>query len=372
MNREDRWYVRFQGHTLGPLTTEQIKTSVKKKELGPDDSLAPVRDPSWRPLRAVPDFFHFWEGLSRPKPVELAPLPPPSILWKKKAEKPLASLPKAPPPKEAKLEAQPEASPAPSAPAVEIKKQKAPALKAKAKAKSKPKRAKPKKKAPAPAKAKEKIAAQEPIPEAVIPAVKVSVAEEVKAPAPVSAPVAVSSLARNEALGPEAAPAAASLAKSATLLNKEAALLLASLRDWSDSEETKPSSPADPAAPTASAAPAEKERTESPKVFFDRPEIPLAPPAAEEPANRSAEKKSPAKAAGRIELQLNLHISKPFLALALAVVALAAAALVVIETKKMRGPEDFRLPDPSGPTAEPSSGDDPIPQLRAPTRPRRD
>lgn len=44
-----------------------------------------------------------------------------------------------------------------------------------------------------------------------------------------------------------------------------------------------------------------------------------------------------------------------------------------IWNKKMRGPKDFRLPDPSSPTAEQALfEDDPIPQLRAPTRPERD
>lgn len=354
MDTEDRWYVRFRGHTLGPLTSEQVKSSVRRKELGPDDKLASTSNPAWRTLRTEGDFLRCWEALTRPIPAELAPLPSPKILWQKKRA-PLPAAPQSPAPAVAPLAAVPVAPPAAEAAVVQPKPS-AVAKPAKAKVKSKPaKKAKTAKRA-VKAKAKPAEPAQ-PVPEATPALANIPEKPEIAPAAPAAEPI-------------PAEPAHAAAPK----LAEETLSLLEALREWNRKEkETMATQPA-PEPQTAS-APKPSSAAPAP-LAFARPEVVAAPavpvaPSAAVPvaplAAALAEKRG-------IELRLNLVISKQFMFISaiVAAVALSAAIYTAVEAKKMRGPVDSRLPDPSSPTVEPSPKDDPIPQLKAPTRPKRD
>lgn len=359
MDTEDRWYVRFRGHTLGPLTSEQVKSSVRRKELGPDDKLASAANPTWRALRTQEEFLRCWEALSRPIPAELAPLPSPKILWqKKRAPQPVAPAPAPMPPAEKPIAANPAPLPA-AAPGLTVVAPKA-APTAPAKAKAKPKlKAKPAKRPrpttarrpvkakaePAPAAEKKTEDASQAIPEKILP---------VSAVVPAAEPII---LARSEPAA-SAAPAAA-----APKLAEETLSLLEALRDWNRKErESTPRVQSAPApAPFAGHAPVPPESSPSPAIA--RPVFSAHAEPEEAPATKRG-----------IELKLNLVISKQFIFISGIVLAAALAAVIytLTEAKKMRGPVDSRLPDPSSPTINPSSENDPIPQLKAPTRPKRD
>lgn len=363
MNTEDRWYVRFRGHTLGPLTSEQVKSSVRRKELGPEDKLASTSNPAWRALRTQEEFLRCWESLHRPLPAELTPLPSPKILWqKKRAPLPAALQPATPKAAPVNTGA---AAPTPAAPAQpEQKNKSAPRPAAAAKTKPKAKPARKSKTSRKPAKTKTQAA-----PEALAdPAKTVALAEPETKPATSlipakpqitppaeDAPAPVLKTEQVEARAPSPAPAAAS-----PKLAEETLSLLEALRDWNrkEKENSAQTAPAPESPPRTAAQPAVPE-TAAP-VSLTRPDPAEAVPA---PAGKSG-----------IELRLNLVISKQFIFIFTLVAALAAAAAIYTfsEAKKMRGPVDSRLPDPSSPTIEPSSENDPIPQLKAPTRPRRD
>src|SRR5690606_26032913 len=83
---EERWYVSFRGHTLGPLTPEQVRSSLRKKELGPDDCVASTADRRWVPLSQVKEFHSALDSLQRP---EIPLPPPPRFLWQKKRKPPV-------------------------------------------------------------------------------------------------------------------------------------------------------------------------------------------------------------------------------------------------------------------------------------------
>lgn len=347
--REDRWFVRFRGHTLGPLTSEQVRSSLRKKELGPEDKLASARDPSWRPLRAVPEFFGYWEKLS-PVSADLNPLPSPQYLWRKK----LAPLPVVPEKKAEPLVVENSFAPKDSAPPAKKEKTKtetkaATKVGTKAKKKSPIKvksRARPKKKP------SEMIAAQVPV-EVVAPETLALPVILLDAPVAETTPIFLEAEAAQKPLPvilsvePPAEPITNT---SDTKLAKETLSLLETLREWSQKEQelTKfsiddfiPPKPAMPETVTYSWAP---------------------------PASSSAPKIKNEK------IELHLTLSKKFIfALSLvAALCLAAIVMVVVEGKKMRGLDDSRLPDPSSPTIEPAKKNDPIPSLQAPTRPKRD
>jgi hypothetical protein len=337
METEDRWYVRFRGHTLGPLTSEQVKSSVRRKELGPDDKLASTADPSWRPLRSQEEFLRCWEALTRPVPAELAPLPSPRILWQKKR----APLPAAP----VRQAASPEIAARPAAPLSPAEPVSVPKpTEKKAARAAKPKKAKKAKKAPARRILKPKAPTLAAIPEKppIVPATEPLVTAQPVASVRVEKPTAPSA---------QAAPI--------PKLAEETLSLLEALRDWNrkEKENSQVLSRVEPTPPHEAST-----REAALPLAAPRPLMPVAesPPAKE-------------KARG-IELRLNLVISKQFLFISSLIAALALAAILLAFTdlKKMRGPADSRLPDPSSPTVEPSPEDDPIPQLKAPTRPKRD
>lgn len=89
--REDRWFVRFRGHTLGPLTTDQVMTSLRNRELSDADKIASSKNPAWSAIGAHPAFAPFTETMRAPA-VSLAPIPPPQEIWQRKARNRAAEL----------------------------------------------------------------------------------------------------------------------------------------------------------------------------------------------------------------------------------------------------------------------------------------
>ncbi|RYZ99953.1 MAG: hypothetical protein EOP11_18845, partial [Proteobacteria bacterium] len=81
---EDRWFVRFRGHTLGPLTTDQIMTSLRNKELNNSDKIASSKNPAWSVISAHPSFAPFTKTARSPAEI-LAPIPSPHEVWQRKA-----------------------------------------------------------------------------------------------------------------------------------------------------------------------------------------------------------------------------------------------------------------------------------------------
>lgn len=136
-------------------------------------------------------------------------------------------------------------------------------------------------------------------------------------------------------------------------LMKETLSLLETLRDWSQKEQAS--------------APSSKFQLDD--FIPAKPLMPEPSPTVWIPPQTSS---APKKAREKIELHLTL--SKKFVAVfaLVALLSLSAIAMLVWNGEKMRGLESFRLPDPSSPTIQPSTKNDPIPSLKAPTRPKRD
>lgn len=311
--REDRWFVRFRGHTLGPLSTHQVRASLRKKEIGPADKLASAKEPAWKPLSAHAEFAGLWEEASSLE--TLAPPPSPRFLWKKNR----APLPSAPEEKVAATEAQTE----PVMPAVP------------------------------------KV-----LPVAEPAALPVTEPASPRAAAPVISPAVKTGNKKKKgktAKAKKAAPTAARAASPASRpvapakeapLPVEALSLMEVLRDWREQEEKIPAALRFARPESQTFVPPERQSSVLPTHA-----TPAAPP------------KSP-----RRPLELHLTVSKQFLAVSGLVAALMIVAIVLALNgpKKMRDLESFRLPDPSSPTIQPSAPDDPVPALKAPTRPQRD
>ncbi len=287
--QEQHWFVRFRGHTLGPLTSEQVKSSVQKKELSAECKLASASNPAWRPLGSQPEFQNLF--VAPEQPLLQAPVPP-QFLWKKKR----SPLPTAPEPvvEEVKAEIIEEKEPDPiQAPIMEV-------------------------------------APVEPIKKTPKPKARPPQKKRSAKSATVSAPI----------------PAAPTRLAPQEIEASDALSLLESLRDWSRKEQE-----AHP--PTSLRIP-----KEAPPIFI--PSTPIANPPIDSNAPKS--------------FNVQLTVSKQFIIISSVIgfLAIAAILLVLIGPEKMRGLENFRLPDPSSPTAQPSTENDPIPQLKAPTRPKRD
>ncbi|MGE3260241.1 MAG: DUF4339 domain-containing protein [Bacteriovoracia bacterium] len=140
--KEPTWFVRIQGHTLGPLTTDELKASVREGEIGPSDKLTISGANEWQTLEDHDDLLAYWKSFH--KPALSFSLPSPKILWKKKAAPPEPPPVMEPAPKIEAKKAEQEAPP--PAKAVSAPKPKA----------AKPKKSKPTKKTKAPLKAKKK------------------------------------------------------------------------------------------------------------------------------------------------------------------------------------------------------------------------
>lgn len=77
---QEKWFVHFQGHTMGPFSTEDIKTSIQKKEIGKQDKIASTEKKMWQTVEAIPEFRDFF--LPPLAPSFSIPIPPP-LIWKK-------------------------------------------------------------------------------------------------------------------------------------------------------------------------------------------------------------------------------------------------------------------------------------------------
>lgn len=139
----------------------------------------------------------------------------------------------------------------------------------------------------------------------------------------------------------------------------EALSLLETLRDWRRQEEKTTQRP--------------KESLLTRESLVAKPPISSLPPPAPAPVPAAEQAPHPSPRA----IELRLTASKPFLLTVAAILGLAGIVALLVfffadAAHKTRGPVDSRLPDPSSPTVQPSTESDPIPSLKAPTRPRRD
>lgn len=312
----ERWFVHFRGHSLGPISTEQLKTSLRTGEIGLSDKVASARDSAWRPLSTYPEFAAYLAALETPR-LRLNPPPPPSVLLKKKSVAAPSSLPIPP--------VSPEVS-RPSPPAL-----------AKPEKKSTPK-AKRKRKGP-----KKKRATKT----AIVEAIPVR-------DAPKEKPV-------EEPLPSESAPRSLPVPERPKLEFPKLEIpvdptvpVLALLGDWHKKTE-KIAAPQriDP----PSAPPEESKRAAEPIRFVEEPVTPkvVAPV---EPSEREV----------KLVIQLSLN-KKSLLVLGLLLSAIGGSFLWWNKTRDLK---DSRLPDPSSPTITLSAPSDPFPVLKAPTHPRRD
>jgi len=86
---QEKWFVHFRGHTMGPFSADDIKTSIQKKELGKADRIASTEKKTWQTVDAIPEFRDFF--LPPLAPSFSAPIPPP--VFGKKTKKPENSIP---------------------------------------------------------------------------------------------------------------------------------------------------------------------------------------------------------------------------------------------------------------------------------------
>lgn len=80
----NRWFVKFRGHTLGPLQTSQIVSSIQKRELGVTDKIASASNPIWKEIGTEKEFASLFPKVS----TDSLPLPTPSILMGKNVNNP--------------------------------------------------------------------------------------------------------------------------------------------------------------------------------------------------------------------------------------------------------------------------------------------
>lgn len=158
--KEPTWFVRIQGHTLGPLTTDELKASVREGEIGPSDKLAVSGANEWQTLEDHSDLLAYWKSFH--KPALSFSLPSPKILWKKKTAPPEPAPTMEPAPEIEAKKAEPVLAIAPPVKAVSAPKPKA-AKPKKSKPAKKTKAALKAKKNPVPQPAKEEILEAEPV-----------------------------------------------------------------------------------------------------------------------------------------------------------------------------------------------------------------
>ncbi len=80
---QERWFVHFRGHSLGPISTDQLKSSLRQGELSAEDKIASAKDSTWKPLASFPELAAI-AAAAKPVRFAIAPPPPPSVLLKKK------------------------------------------------------------------------------------------------------------------------------------------------------------------------------------------------------------------------------------------------------------------------------------------------
>jgi hypothetical protein len=341
--QEERWFVRARGRTLGPLSARELASSVDRGLFFPMDKVCGSGDKEWTQLGDLPRFrVLFTPQTSREEILTLAP-PSPLSLRKRKMP-PLPLLPAVP-----------------EAPAAEEEVVVA---------------------APAPLVTKEMVSAEPPtaeeIPEIleaieeaviVVPAapsffarLKPPLAAKVKKfeePTPVPA--------RGDQLGPspDEVPALIELPKLEAWEELEQPIFLSQPSRQVDLESRWFGTP----------VMVKEEPAEAPEENVPDQPLPARPLFASLPRMGGAQileaEAKPRDHAIRIELRLpkrNIFI------MLMLVAGFAAAGIggYWISQNKTRDLKDFRLPDPSSPTAVLSTEGDPIPPLKAPTRPQRD
>lgn len=391
--REERWFVRFRGQTLGPLSGDQVRAALRKNELSRDDKIASSREPAWITISAHP----LWGQVSVGGLSALKPLPSPQKLLQKKR----APLPKATavapviditPIKVTTADPAPayerEPAPLPMAAAEPVPEPIAETtpLEAKpatiaAKTSRGLRPARKRKAKEKPALVAEELVAQPapnpaPVPSPAASPVPLALAadprpRELPAPSPDTnhLPVATDDPSwRLFASAP--APQLPAAAVSAGPLGPEAHSLMESLRAWEEEERVTDKEKVALAKPTAMLTGSANRPTSALEDMPDRPVFHF--PREENPAPTREPAAHADPAVRRIELHLSA--SKQFLVMisVLTALALAAAVYFFAFANKTRGPADSRLPDPSSPTIQPSEPGDPTPALKAPTRPRRD
>ncbi len=306
----DRWYLRAQGRTLGPLEAEEVKIGLETGEFLPGDKIANSRNPSWQLMSEHPVFQRFISSEEIPRSKMLVTPPPPQLLRVKPQPAP-AAMPAAipvPPP-----------VPVFTAP---------PQISIPVEVRATP----PKKKKPTKPKRLSGIALE------LISSVPPTVLRELP-----DAPAAPIDPETNAALD----QATKELERFLKTLKKTEAPLEA----------------------IVAPAPIPLRPSYEP-IFIGKPEPVVEP------------KKKPEGRVIQIELKLP---EKPWQWLVV-IAALALAALLIFggigksekqfgfgpEENKTRDLKDSRLPDPSSPTSTPLEAGDPVPPLKAPTRPQRE
>jgi hypothetical protein len=352
MNRgEERWFIRTQGHTLGPIASAEVENRLLSGELLPGDKICAPTNGIWL---AISDHHLFSSLCTKLKPESQLELPPsPSILWKKKRQ--AYAPPKAP-------ELPKETSPAPAAAKAAPPDPVAPALVTKEPA------ALPDEKLAA-----EKLFAEKILAEKIAPAI--SAAEII--PAANRIPEAPSLPRKSYSQDSFPDPRAVALS------------LKAALRDWAAEEERSQSQRKNPAyelppsPPPSIVRPTADSWRESSSRYYEEPAPRPAPQAQLNPQPKppKAQKAIPEEKNDEfrvIRIELKIPGLRGFgwmrgLAWAIALGLVAAAGWLHFNgSNKTRDLKGFRLSDPSSPTTEPSTESDPIPPLKAPTRPQRE
>ncbi len=342
----ERWYLRVQGRTIGPLAQEEIRFGLETGEFLPADRVASSRHPAWSALAEHEQF----RGFARKENAlrsDLLVAPPPPQLLRARAQPvppPIPEvIPKSPAPKAlAPLQKEFAAIPQKFRNAEKLPEGKVLYLR------NLPDAPKP-------------VPAPQPVPELIAKPISIVTAASVPALAP--SPI-------------EEVTEDAETNLSLDAATKELERFLSSLKK----------SPVLPKEPIA--APARKSEMPSiEKPVFTAP-IPARP--SYEPvffgatAAPAVEKKKTEGRVLRIELKLPETLRQWLLLLA--AIALAAAAYLYAGSGKKSSPElddafgeiktrdlkDSRLSDPSSPTNRPLEAGDPVPPLKAPTRPQRE
>jgi|GEM_PF-5122559 len=306
----ERWYLRVQGRTLGPLDADEVKFGLETEEFLPSDKIASSGTPAWLLVSDHPLFRQFGTKEEGLRSQMLVPPPPPQLLRVKPQPSASAQMPAvipAPPKVVVAPEPVVEAPPTPRPPAIP-----------------------------------EKFLRASPIPHVL--------------------PTKIRDL-------PDAAPAE----RTKPSLNEATQELERFLKTLKKSA----TAPVEQIAP-----PAGKPALLKPKVEVSAP-IPTRPSyepvffgVPEPKAEKTKEKKKREARSIQIELKLPERPWRMLIVVAGIVLALFLAFgnrnFDSNGENKTRDLKDSRLPDPSSPTNQPSEAGDPVPPLKAPTRPQRD
>lgn len=314
--REQRWFVRSQGLTLGPLSSAELQASLRSGDIGPSDKINLSGEHSWVKLSDHPELSKFWAEMRGPSIADLQ-VPSPQILWKKPPLPVVAKKVEAPKPVETVAAVAPVVEAAPIVePVLET-----PVKKAAAKEK-KPPRAK------APVKVKSRAK-------------------------PKKAPVVEAIAPPDDAVGRSSVSVVQRVIEKAKPLEAESILV----------ETPAPTpTPAPVRQPEPTPQPTrEIRREEIARPIIEAiavfPERPAVPEERWEPKESRSPRRNP---------------EKYWRAAALTMAALLIAGVAYLAGQKTRDLKELPLSDPSSPTTQLPAASDPIQPLRAPTRPQRD